>query len=111
MRRLILAAVMLQMACRPTFAEHGPDAEQHRQVVELGRGMDLIAPSLMQIGLETNFFLLLALLFAFVWRIPFLAGLAFMIAGVLCLIAGASFMATRSLFGVVKDQPQGVPAT
>ena len=37
--------------------------------------------------------------------------LAFIIAGLLCLIAGASFIATRSLFGVVKNHTLGVPAT
>jgi sugar phosphate permease len=37
--------------------------------------------------------------------------LAFIIAGLLCLIAGASFIATRSLFGVVKNHTLGMPAT
>jgi Spy/CpxP family protein refolding chaperone len=52
--------VILALSSALTFAQQKPGREPQRQEVQLGRGMSLIAPGLMQIGSETNFFLLIA---------------------------------------------------
>lgn len=60
MKRPILTLVVLLLGSVSTFAQHRPSGEPPKQEVQLGRGMSLIASGLMQVGLETNFFLRLA---------------------------------------------------
>lgn len=60
MRRAILVLAALTLGGAYTFAQSRPSGETPKQEVQLGRGMSLIAPGLMQVGLETNFFLLIA---------------------------------------------------
>lgn len=60
MRRPILALAVLLLSSVFTFAQNKPAGEQPKHEVQLGRGMSLIAPGLMQAGLETNFFLQIA---------------------------------------------------
>ena len=60
MRRLIQVLAVLLLSSAFTFAQHKPPGDPPKQEVQLGRGMSLIAPGLMQVGLETNFFLRLA---------------------------------------------------
>lgn len=57
MRRPVLIFVVLLLGSVFTFAQH---KEPPKQEVQLGRGMSLIAPGLMQVGIETNFFLRVA---------------------------------------------------
>ena len=60
MRRSILVLAMVTFSSVLTFAQQKPPGGPAKQEVQLGRGMSLIAPGLMQLGLETNFFLRLA---------------------------------------------------
>ena len=60
MRRSILVLAMVTLSSVFTFAQQKPPGGPAKQEVQLGRGMSLIAPGLMQLGLETNFFLRLA---------------------------------------------------
>lgn len=60
MRRLIIVLVVLIFGANLTFAQQKPRNEKPKQEVQLGRGMSLIAPGLIQVGMETNFFLRLA---------------------------------------------------
>lgn len=60
MRRPILTFVILLLGSVSAVAQHRPSGEPPKQEVQLGRGMSLLAPGLMQVGLETNFFLRLA---------------------------------------------------
>lgn len=60
MRRSILVLAVLTLSSVFTFAQQKPPGGPAKQEVQLGRGMSLIAPGLMQLGLETNFFLRLA---------------------------------------------------
>ena len=60
MMRVIMALLLLLLASVFTFAQQKLPVGQPKQEVELGRGMSLIAPGLMQAGQETNFFLQLA---------------------------------------------------
>lgn len=60
MRSLILVFAILLLGSISAFAQNKPPAEPQKQEVQLGRGMSLIAPGLMQVGVETNFFLRLA---------------------------------------------------
>ena len=60
MRRIIITLTVLTFISAMAFAQQKPHGEKGKQEIELGRGMSLIAPGLMQVGLETNFFLLLA---------------------------------------------------
>lgn len=60
MRRIIITLAVLASLNAMAFAQQKPRSDKGKQEVELGRGMSLIAPGLMQVGLETNFFLLLA---------------------------------------------------
>lgn len=60
MRSLILAFAILQLGGISAFAQNKPPGGPSKQEVQLGRGMSLIAPGLIQVGLETNFFLRLA---------------------------------------------------
>jgi Spy/CpxP family protein refolding chaperone len=60
MRRAILVLAALPLSSAFTFAQNKPAGEQPKQESQLGRGMSLIAPGLIQVGLETNFFLQIA---------------------------------------------------
>jgi Spy/CpxP family protein refolding chaperone len=60
MRSLILIFAILLLGGNSAFAQNKPHGEPPKQEVQLGRGMSLIAPGLMQVGVETNFFLRLA---------------------------------------------------
>lgn len=60
MRRPILVLAVLLLSGISAFAQNKPPAEPQKQEVQLGRGMSLIAPGRMQVGVETNFFLRLA---------------------------------------------------
>ena len=60
MRRSILVLALVTLSSVLTFAQQKPPDGRPKQEVQLGRGMSLIAPGLMQLGLETNFFLRLA---------------------------------------------------
>lgn len=60
MRRFGVSLMILALSCAVTLAQQDPRSEAQQQEVQLGRGMSLIAPGLMQIGAETNFFLLIA---------------------------------------------------
>jgi Spy/CpxP family protein refolding chaperone len=56
----MFSMVILALGSTLTVAQQKPRSEPQRQEVQLGRGMSFIAPALMQIGSETNFFLLVA---------------------------------------------------
>jgi len=56
----MFSMMILALGSAVTFAQQKPRSEPQRQEVQLGRGMSLVAPSLMQIGSETNLFLLIA---------------------------------------------------
>ena len=60
MKRIILLLTILALSNSFAFAQQKGRGEARKEEVQLGRGMSLIAPGLMQVGLETNFFLLLA---------------------------------------------------
>lgn len=60
MMRVIMALILLLLGSVFTFAQQKLPVGQPKQEVQLGRGMSLIAPGLMQVGQETNFFLQLA---------------------------------------------------
>ncbi|MGE0883413.1 MAG: Spy/CpxP family protein refolding chaperone [Blastocatellales bacterium] len=60
MKRPVLVFAILLLGSVSAFAQHKPSGEPPKQEVQLGRGMSLIAPGLMQVGMETNFFLRLA---------------------------------------------------
>ena len=60
MKRPVLVFAILLLGSVSAFAQHKPSGEPPKQEVQLGRGMSLIAPGLMQVGVETNFFLRLA---------------------------------------------------
>ena len=60
MQRLIALAIMLALFGAPVFAQQKSRGKPQEKEVDIGRGMSFIAPSLMQIGFETNFFLTLA---------------------------------------------------
>lgn len=60
MRRPILVLAVLLLSSLFTFAQDKPPGDPAKREVQLGRGMSLIAPGLMQVGLETNFFLRIA---------------------------------------------------
>lgn len=60
MRRFGVSLMILALSCAVTLAQQDPRSEAQQQEVQLGRGMSLIAPGLMQIGAETKFFLLIA---------------------------------------------------
>ena len=60
MKRIFIALAVLMLASVTTIAQQKPHSETKKQEVQLGRGMSLIAPGLIQIGEETNFFLQLA---------------------------------------------------
>lgn len=60
MRKPILVLAVLLLGSVSAFAQHKSPGESPKQEVQLGRGMSLITPGLMQVGVETNFFLRLA---------------------------------------------------
>ena len=59
---LTLAAVALlgALTATPAFGRQGRTGKTGREQIELGRGMSLVAPNLIEIGMRTNMFLLLA---------------------------------------------------
>ena len=60
MKRAIILLAILALGGVSAFAQQKTRGEALKQEVQLGRGMSLIAPGLIQVGAETNFFLLLA---------------------------------------------------
>lgn len=60
MRRLVFTVLILALGSSLTFAQQKPRSETPKQETQLGRGMSLIVPGLMEVGVETNFFLQLA---------------------------------------------------
>lgn len=60
MRQLIITVIALALGSSWTFAQQRPHQETRKQEIQLGSGMSLIAPGLIQIGSETNLFLTLA---------------------------------------------------
>ena len=59
MQRFIIFLTILTLSGSLTFAQQKLRTQMPRSQIELGRGMNLITPGLMQIGLDTNFFLLI----------------------------------------------------
>lgn len=59
MQRFIVSMAILALSSSLTFAQQKPRTQPPRSQIQLGRGMNLITPGLMQIGLDTNFFLLI----------------------------------------------------
>ncbi|MEW5976371.1 MAG: hypothetical protein AB1898_11275 [Acidobacteriota bacterium] len=59
MQRFIVSIAILTLSSSLTFAQQRPRTQTPRSQIQLGRGMNLITPGLMQIGLDTNFFLLI----------------------------------------------------
>lgn len=60
MRQLIFTVMVLALGSSWAFAQQRPHQETRKQEIQLGSGMSLIAPGLIQIGSETNLFLTLA---------------------------------------------------
>lgn len=59
MQRFIVFVAVLAVSGSLMFAQQKPRSQSPRPHIQLGRGMNLITPGLMQIGLDTNFFLLI----------------------------------------------------
>ena len=59
MQRFIVSIAILTLSTSLTFAQQKPRTQTPRSQIQLGRGMNLITPGLMQIGLDTNLFLLI----------------------------------------------------
>lgn len=60
MRRFIVLAALLTLAQTFAYAQQQPDAQTTKPSVHLGHGMNLIAPGLMQLAMESSFFLAIA---------------------------------------------------
>lgn len=60
MQRLLFIVLMLALGSSLALAQQRPRQETQKQEIQLGSGMSLIAPGLIQIGSETNLFLTLA---------------------------------------------------
>lgn len=60
MKRIILLLTILALGNAVAFAQQKGRGEARKQEIQLGAGMSLIAPGLIQIGSETNLFLTLA---------------------------------------------------
>ena len=60
MQRSLFIVLMLALGSSLVLAQQRPRQETRKQEIQLGSGMSLIAPGLIQIGSETNLFLTLA---------------------------------------------------
>lgn len=60
MRRFLVNIMILALTGTPLLAGQTPAAQPTQAQIQVGRGMSLIMPGLMQIGMQTNFFLQLA---------------------------------------------------
>ena len=63
-KKLTRVVIVLALVAAATGAlargQQGPRGETRREQIELGRGMSMVAPSLIEIAVRTNLFLLLA---------------------------------------------------
>ena len=63
-KKLALAVVVLALLAAltgvPARGQQGPRGEARREQIELGRGMSMVAPSLLEVAVRTNLFLQLA---------------------------------------------------
>jgi hypothetical protein len=59
-RVVIVLALVAAATGAPARGQQGPRGEARREQIELGRGMSMVAPSLIEIAVRTNLFLLLA---------------------------------------------------
>ena len=59
--RAAAALVLLAaLTAAPALGQQGAAAEKRREQIELGRGMSMVAPNLIEVAVRTNLFLLLA---------------------------------------------------
>lgn len=59
-RAVVVLALLATLTGVPARGQQGPRGEARREQIELGRGMSMVAPSLIEVAVRTNLFLQLA---------------------------------------------------